>query len=144
MSWRAVNWVLAFHVLGFVVWIGAMFAISVMLTVHSRAPQAARATLSEIERALARWMDIGALVAIACGVILLLGKPGPSLLKQPYMHIKLTLVAGLLGLHGLVRVKAARMGRDQGQGLPPAVPLIILVVAGAIAVVIMVRPFASA
>lgn len=143
MNDRVYQWILALHVLGFITWIGTMFATSVVLRLHGRAAEAARTGFAEVEKALARWMERGALVAIACGVILLVGAPGPSMIKQPFMHIKLTLVVVLIGLHGLVRAKMARLGR--GKGKPPfaALPPLILIVAGAIAAVIIVKPFVS-
>ena len=58
----------------------------------------------------------GATLAIAGGLVMLVANP--FLLRQPWMHIKLTLAVVVLGLHGLTRVKAKKL--SVGEGTFPA------------------------
>jgi uncharacterized membrane protein len=117
-----------------------MFTLTLVLQAHARAGSARDAFVSA-ERAIGRAMELGALLTIVCGVLMILRSPAAiSPLKQPYVHIKLTLVVVLIALHGVVRAKMARLGR--GQGSPPAawVSGAILVVAVAIIWLAVVKP----
>jgi len=134
MRQEAYLWFKAVHQLGFLLWLGCMFGLTVVLSAHARAGAAAHEALVGLERRLARAMELGALLAIVCGAVMIVGSPAAvSPLKQPYLHIKLTLVVAIIALHGLVRGKMGRLGR--GQATPPPAWLsaaVLLLAIGAI------------
>lgn len=141
MSPQAYLWVKAVHQLGFVLWIGSMFALTLVLSAHARAAGAARDAFVATERSIGRAMEMGALLAIAGGVIMILGSHAPvSPLKQPYLHIKLTLAAVLVVMHGVVRGKMGRIGRGQGGPVPGWVSGAILLIAAAMIWLAVVKP----
>ena len=134
------NSIKAIHILGFLLWVGSMFALSVALRYHERAG-ADRSAIVGLERAIGRAMELGALLAIAAGVYMILTKVGPvSPMKQPYLHIKLTLVVVLIGMHGVVRAKLARLGRGQGSAPGAWLGSAILVLAVAAIWLAVVKP----
>ncbi|HTE51806.1 MAG TPA: CopD family protein [Kofleriaceae bacterium] len=134
------NSVKAIHVLGFLLWIGSMFALTLVLQAHARGG-ATQGALVGVERSLGRAMELGALLAIACGVYMLLRSPAAiSPLKQPYVHIKLTVVVVLIAMHGLVRAKMAKLGRGQGTGPGSWVSAAVLILAVAAIWLAVVKP----
>ena len=115
MSFPWYLWIKAIHQLGFLLWVGSMFTLTLVLAAHARAAGPAQSAFIPAERAIGRAMELGALLTIACGVVMILKTPyAVSPIKEPYIHIKLTLVAAIIVLHGLVRAKMARLGRGQG------------------------------
>lgn len=141
MSAQAYLWIKAIHQLGFVLWVGSMFALTLVLYGHARAAAAAPGALVGIERSLGRAMEIGALLAIVCGALIMLLWSGPANpIRQPWMHIKLTLAAALLALHGVTRARMARLGRGQSSGPAGWLSGAVLVVALAMIVLATVQP----
>jgi uncharacterized membrane protein len=138
------NSVKAIHILGFLLWVGSMFALSVSLRYHERAG-ADRTAIVGLERAIGRAMELGALLAIAGGVYMILTKAkvfgdAISPMKQPYLHIKLTLVVVLIAMHGVVRAKMARLGRGEGRAPGAWLAGAILVLAVAAIWLAVVKP----
>jgi len=124
MSLETYQWIKLVHFIGFIIWLGSIFGLVTIL----RAPGEATGPVAAIARTMARSMDAGATLAIAAGVVLLL-KLEPSPLKQPYFHIKLTLAAGLIGLHGYLRVKTGKLSRGGGPiGNAPYLIAVILAI----------------
>ena len=102
---------LVVHVLGWVFWVSGLLVTSMALTRHTQetSPEA-RQALARLERIYLRGLaDIGALLAIAAGVSLIVTNSA-YYLSAPWMHIKLTLVALLIGLHGFIAVRTKRFG----------------------------------
>ncbi len=131
----------AIHVLGFLLWVGSMFALSMILSAHERAAGSARDALIAVERGIGRAMELGAQLAIACGVVMILtSQAAVSPLRQPYLHIKLTLVVVLIVMHGVVRAKMARLGRGEGTAPPGWVTPLVLLLAAAMIWLAVVKP----
>lgn len=122
---RTYDLLFALHILGFILWMGGLIAVSRLLTMEGAAA---------VARRLAMLPDLGAVFALAGGGYMLLDRH-EWLLKQPYMHIKLTLVVVVLGLHGFTRVKAKRLA--EGGGRFPAFVFPLLLAVAATMVVIM-------
>jgi protoporphyrinogen IX oxidase len=141
MSAEAYLWVKTVHQFGFVLWVGSMFTLTLVLSAHARATGPARDAFAAAERSIGRAMEVGALLAIACGVIMIV-RPvaGVSAIKQGWMHIKLTLAVLLIATHGLVRARMARLGRGEGGALPGWVSGAILVIALAMMGLAVVKP----
>ena len=124
---------LTLHTVGFAVWIGTLFAIAVALTERDVLAEAGvKTVVAELAKKLARVADIGATIAIVGGVALITTAPG-YYSHQPWMHMKLTLVVGLLGLHGFLRVKVKRATQGQGTFPLPVVAGITLLAVGIVA-----------
>jgi putative membrane protein len=145
MSAETIRWLNVGHIFGFVVWTGMLLAVMHALSAHARASDAARPALVELERRLALAMDIGATVAILFGVLKIVGPPaGTAIFKNGgYMHMKLTAVVVLIGLHGFVRARVGKLRRGQPAPIPswlvPAAHLLVL----AIIIFVVVKPTAK-
>jgi putative membrane protein len=146
MSHSLYLWIKAFHALGVVLWAGGLIALGTALVAIGRARAGEGAAALSAATATARLMDIGAALAIVCGMWVIVGTKAALgaqwALKQPWMHIKLTLVVVvLLSAHGLLRAKLGKFGRGIETRPPPAflVPVVVAAVA-AIAVLAIVQP----
>ncbi|MGH9681639.1 MAG: CopD family protein [Candidatus Acidiferrales bacterium] len=105
---------LVVHVLGLVFWVGGLLVTCMALTRHTQeALVDARSALARLERIYLRGLaDPGALLTILAGISLILTNR-TYYLHAPWLHIKLTFVVLLIGLHGWVaaRTKAFSTGR---------------------------------
>ncbi len=141
MSPQAYLWVKAIHQFGFMLWVGSMFALTLILRTHASAAGSARDAFNAAERAIGRAMELGALLSIAGGVAMIVWTIAPiSPLKQPYVHIKLTLVFVLIVLHGIVRGKMARLGRGEGSAPSGLISGLILIIGVSIIWLAVVKP----
>ncbi len=106
------------HVLGFVFWVSGLLVTSMALTRHTQETSAdAKQALARLERIYLRGLaDPGALLAILAGVSLI-STNSSYYLHAPWLHIKLTFVLILIGLHGMIamRTKAFSTGRIEMQ-----------------------------
>jgi putative membrane protein len=103
---------LVFHVFGIVLWVSGLLVTSMALTRHTQetAPEA-RQALARLEWIFMRGLaDIGALLAIVFGISLILTNSS-YYLRAPWLHIKLTFVVLLIGLHGLIAARTKRFGK---------------------------------
>jgi protoporphyrinogen IX oxidase len=129
---------LVVHVVGFTIWVGGLFAVALFLSAAGDDP-ATRARIGAIARRVARATDAGAGLAIVGGVSLLLMHSWD--LREPWMHLKLTFVVGLLAVHGIVRVRAKKLAN--GGPAPTSIAAVaVAALAVAIVVAIIVKPFA--
>jgi uncharacterized membrane protein len=143
MSPETYAWVKSGHLIGVFLWIGGLFAVYWLLRLHANAPKDMHERLTLMERSLAMMMDIGATLAIGCGVAMIFGQT-PNFLAQPHhgwFHIKLTVVVlGVLSVHGLVRAKVGKFGRGQISAVPAwAWTLLLLSVVAIMILVFRVR-----
>jgi putative membrane protein len=107
---------LAVHVVGIVFWIGGLFTLALTMAA-SGDDSDFRAKLGAILRRVAIATDAAAGIAIVGGLALLMERSYD--LKQPWMHMKLTFVLGLLAVHGIVRMRAKKLAN----GGPPPKPM---------------------
>jgi putative membrane protein len=107
---------LVVHLFGVVFWVSGLLVTSMSLTRHTQEVSAeARQALARLERIFLRGLaDPGALLAILGGIGLI-STNSAYYLHAPWMHIKLTFVVMLIGLHGLVAVRTKRFGADRIQ-----------------------------
>jgi putative membrane protein len=102
------------HIFGIVFWVSGLLVTSIALTRHTQEAAAeARQAFARLERIFLRGLaDPGALLTILAGISLIMTKPS-YYLHAPWLHIKLTFVLLLIGLHGIVamRTKAFAAGR---------------------------------
>ena len=91
-------WVKALHVIFVVTWFAGLFYLPRLFVYHADAADATgRERFVIMERRLYALMTMGAGVAGTLGVALLWLNPG--LLRAPWIHVKLALVAGLIVYH---------------------------------------------
>lgn len=122
------------HIFGLLFWVGGLLVTSMALTRHTQEASAeARQALARLERIYLRGLaDPGALLTILAGVSLIMTKPS-YYLHAPWLHIKLTFVLLLIGLHGIVAVRTKAfatgrivMQRNEARGLVVATLFLLL------------------
>lgn len=82
--------ILFFHVLGVILWMGALFVVSRLLAEHAADPEKGEVLTNLEERLFSTVVHGGAAVVIATGVLNVLNQPG--YLRQGWLHAKLLLV----------------------------------------------------
>lgn len=143
-------WIKALHVIFMVTWFAGLFYLPRLFVYQAQAQYQADATDTSLQEHLMIWqrkllaiMNIGALLTLVFGLILLLGWL-PSLVKLPWMQVKLLLVVVLLGYHfWCVRImKTFRAGNNTRSHVWyrwfNEVPVIFLF---GIVIMVIVRPF---
>jgi putative membrane protein len=100
---------LVVHVLGMAFWVSGLLVTSMALTRHTQEASAeVRQALARLERIFLRGLaDPGALLTILAGVSLIMTN-SHYYLRAPWLHIKLTFVLLLIGLHGMVAMRTKR------------------------------------
>ena len=134
---------LSLHVVGALIWIGGLFALTAFLEAFAAEPDAAaRGRLLKFLRQAAIVPDAGATIAIAFGLHWLFKF---KIYQMPYMHIKLTLVAGLIGVHGYLKMKAKKARKGESLAAPPVFfkPMLTLLTVGIVLFVIEKWPLPS-
>jgi len=115
------TWLLTGHLIGDFLWVGGLFAVYWLLRFHAQAPTEVHEKLTLMERSLALMMDLGATLAIGCGLGLVFAQK-PNLFAQHgagWFHIKLAVVVlGVLPVHGMVRARVGKFGRGQVGDVP--------------------------
>jgi protoporphyrinogen IX oxidase len=102
---------LVFHIFGLVFWVSGLLVTSMALTRHTQEASAeARQALARLERIYLRGLaDPGALLTILAGVGLIMTN-STYFLHAPWLHLKLTFVLLLIGLHGFIAMRTKRFG----------------------------------
>ena len=109
-----ISWFLVVHVFGFVLWIVGLLGASATLMRHAAESSAeARLALANLERRWLRTMaDPGALLAILAGIALISTNPH-YYLHAHWLALKMIFVLGLLGMHGMIGVRAKRFAEGR-------------------------------
>jgi putative membrane protein len=99
------------HIFGLVFWVGGLLVTSMALTRHTQeSSQDAREALARLERIYLRGLaDPGALLTILAGAGLI-STNSHYYLHAPWLHIKLTFVLLLIGLHGYLAMRTKAFG----------------------------------
>ncbi|HEX3375244.1 MAG TPA: CopD family protein [Candidatus Acidoferrales bacterium] len=97
------------HIFGLVFWIGGLLVTSMALTRHTQeTSEDAKQSLSRLERIYLRGLaDPGALLTILAGLGLI-STNASYYMHAPWLHIKLTFVLLLIGLHGILAVRTKK------------------------------------
>ena len=96
-------WMKAFHIISMVAWFAGLFYMFRLFVYHTENKDKPEVTavLTVMARKLYRYITTPAMVAtLVFGLILF--HLNPALLKLGWMHIKITLLVGLLGYHHYV------------------------------------------
>jgi putative membrane protein len=97
------------HIFGFLFWISGLLVTCMALTRHTQeTTEDAKQALVRLERIYLRGLaDPGALLTILVGLALISTNPS-YFMRAPWLHIKLTFVLLLIGLHGMVAVRTKK------------------------------------
>jgi uncharacterized membrane protein len=141
-------WLITGHVLGVILWLGSMFSTYWLLRLHAQAPRDVHDKITPLERSLAMTMDLGATLAIGCGLAMAFMHDGThqnsTLFTAPgagWFHIKLTaIVLGILPVHGLVRARVAKFSRGEHPTVPQWAWSLLLIAITVIVVMVMRKP----
>ncbi len=145
LSGTAILWLKAGHVIGMIAWMAGMFYLPRLFVYHVEAtPGSVQSeTFKVMERRLMKAIINPAMIAtLIFGVLLLLAQP--ELMRQGWLHAKLTAVFFLFALHGMMsgwlkafaadrNRKSAKFFRIMNEG-----PTVLMVV---IVILVIVRPF---
>jgi uncharacterized membrane protein len=143
------GWLLTGHLIGVVLWVGSLFTVYWLLRFHTQAPNAASDKLVLMERSMALVMDLGATLAIGCGIAMIFPVEGSyrgvSLFAMPkagWFHVTLTLVVvGVLSVHGMLRARVGKFSKGQTPAVPQWIWSLLLVAIVGIIVMVTRRPF---
>lgn len=105
-----VMWVLLFHIIGLVFWIGGLLVATSLLGQHAEeAFPEARAALGHAEMRMLNGMaNPGALITLITGALLVAGRAS-FYLHATWFQAKMILVFCLLILHGIAYIRARRL-----------------------------------
>jgi putative membrane protein len=138
-------YVKAFHVVFMVTWFAAIFYLPRLFVYHAMTTDAATVEKFKImERKLAIMMDIGATLTMIFGFWLLFSYGWHQYKHNGWLHVKLTMVALLIGYHVWCRMIVRSFRNDQNTHshrwyrVFNEVPVLFLIV---IVVMVTVRPF---
>jgi putative membrane protein len=117
----AYYWFKAFHIVGFVSWFAGMFYLPRLFVYHAEAneqPEPDRSILKKqfqlMEKRLYSIIMTPAMVltlAMAIGLV----STEPDVLRQPWLHVKLALVAILVAYHGYCKRIMTKLAADECQ-----------------------------
>lgn len=137
-------WLLVFHLLGVIFWIGSLLIVTRILAIHTAEASAeARDSLARIERMLFnRMAHPAAAVVVLAGVGLIM--TNPNFLREHWLHAKLLLVVLMIGLDLWLYKRASdfQAGRESlSRGDCMAFHGTIAVTLLAILILVLVKPF---
>jgi putative membrane protein len=138
------DWLKALHIIAFVAWMAGMLYLPRLFVYHAAAQPGSELseTFKLMEQRLLRFIMTPAMITtFAFGIWLLL--LNPELLRQPYMHAKLTLVFLMAGVHGWLSRLRRQFAADQNRHsqkfyrILNEVPTVLLI---GIVILVVVRP----
>ena len=139
-----VAWVLVFHLIGLVFWLGGLLVVTHVLAIHSEEPSLeARAALGRLEMRLFKGLaHPGAALMVITGLILV--AENPHYLRELWLQAKLLLVVLLIVLDLRIYFRATaflagrvELRRRECMALHGAISLVFF----AILILVMLKPF---
>ena len=141
-----VPWVLVFHLIGMVFWLGSLLVVTHVLAIHSEEPSPeARAAFGRLEMKLFKGLaHPGAALMVITGAILI--GENPHYLREHWLHAKLLLVAILIVLDFRVYFRAtallagrAELRRRECMALHGTISLVFF----GILILVLLKPFGA-
>jgi len=141
-----VAWLLVFHLIGLVFWLGSLLVVTHVLALHSEEPSPeARAAFGRLEMRLFKGLaHPGAALMVFTGGILIAEKP--HYLLEHWLHAKLLLVAVLMVLDLRVYLRTAaflagrvELNRRECMALHGAISLVFF----GILILVFLKPFGA-
>ena len=113
------GWLIGFHLIGVVLWMGGLMAFSRILGYHSKELPSARPRFTFVEGRL-NWLVAvpGAVLTIVFGLWIAIDHGMAWFRVASWMHWKLTLVLGVVVIHAILTVKHHQIRRAH-----PAAPM---------------------
>lgn len=139
------QWIKAFHIIAMVAWFAGLFYIFRLYVYHvkHRERPGMPEAFAEMERKLLRIiMDPAMTVTLALGIALIV--MNPALLKQGWLHAKLTAVVLLMGYHIFAGITRRRFARgdyflsERACRMINEVPTLLLIVT---VLMVVLKPF---
>jgi putative membrane protein len=139
-----VAWALVFHILGFVFWMAGLLIVTQVLATHTTETEPdARRVLQTLEVKLLKGIALpGAVITVIAGIVVV--SLQPDYLQQAWLHVKLFLVAVMIGLNAVVYLRARafhagriELKRSECMMLHGIISLVFL----GILVLVMIKPF---
>lgn len=130
-----------FHLLGAVLWLGGLLAMSRAMAAMAKQPVAMRPGLAYLGGRFHILAALGALLSIPSGLYQLSLWPDGSFRHAGWLHAKLTLILGLVIVHGLCWAKlknwqkasaSTALPRGTASALHGVVGLILIGILGAV------------
>ena len=113
------GWLIGFHLIGVVLWMGGLMAFSRILGYHPKELPSARPRFTFVEGRLNWLVSVpGALVTIVFGLWLAVDHGMAWFRVASWMHWKLTLVLGVVVIHTILTIKHHQIRRAH-----PAAPM---------------------
>lgn len=143
------GWVMVFHLIGVVFWVGGLLVLARVLRFHADEPPSVRPVLSRLEGWLQYFFILpGALLVLGCGAWLTRNQGLAWLRVSLWMHAKLVLIALLCFVHLALwsaqrRVKKTDPQRGVVRGGWKLQQLALWVLLVAISMLSVLRPFVS-
>ena len=135
-------YLIAFHVLADVVWIGSILAVARLISMRSDGVELkARAELAvNIYRTIA---NPAFMLAFLLGGVQLGLKAQHYFVTTKFMHGKLLLVVFIIGLHHVIGARARKLatGKDESAGPAGVLSLVLLALAAGTVIFAVVKPF---
>lgn len=136
-------WAVVFHLFGVIVWLGGLLVLTSFLGLVPEEVGVARERfLFAARRLFDRAANVGAALALAFGVLLVLLEP--AVLRHGWFHLKLLLVAALLVVHVQVRRRITALESDPGSASGREFRIVHGVISAlllALLIVAVLRPF---
>ncbi len=137
-------WIKALHVLAIISWMAGMLYLVRLYVNHAMETEpVVMERLQGMERRLLRAITTPAMVvSLLTGIAML--AMNPVLLKMPWMHVKLTLVVGMLAMHGMASswrkklIDNPRFKTDKFFRVMNEIPTLLMI---GIVIMVIVRPF---
>jgi protoporphyrinogen IX oxidase len=138
------GWILVFHVLGIVLWVGSLLVVTQLMAAHADAVSPdVRETLAKIEgKIFGGGVHLGAIVTIISGILMFSINP-EYYGRATWMHIKLALVLVFIVLDALAYTayRKLRAGGNLSRGRCMALHGTAALVFAGILIMVLVRPF---
>lgn len=107
-------WIKALHVIAIIAWMAGLLYLPRLFVYHADAPKGGELseTLKTMERRLLRYiMNPAMIAAFIFGVLLLWANP--DLMSMPWMHMKLTAIVALTGVHHVYAAWRKKFEKDE-------------------------------
>lgn len=138
------GWILVFHILGIVLWVGSLLVVTQLMAAHAQTGSAeVREILGKIEgKVFGGGVHLGAIITIISGFLIFSINP-EYYGRATWMHIKLGLVLVFIVLDVLAYLahRKLRAGGNLSRGRCMALHGIAALVFAGILIMVLVRPF---
>ncbi|HUA35580.1 MAG TPA: CopD family protein [Candidatus Binataceae bacterium] len=136
--------VIALHVFGVITWVGGLLTLASLLARVPEEVGVAKERIIVVTRRLGLGVHLGAAITIVLGIALIFMEPG--VIKQGWLHLKLTLVVILLYFHYRFFSRAAQLENDPSRATRGEFMMIhgiVSLLLVGILLLVMLKPFSG-